>query len=401
MKREDLTIRKYREGDEGGISDLLCEVFDSRKNVDYWKWAFNGNPSGFFANNIWIAEYRGEIGSHSAIVPMRIRVGSNTVLSAQGLDAATYPRYRRMGLFQTLAKKTLDEAAEDGIVMIYRFPGRLSYGGLMKLGHKEVLLIPKHYLVLSLPKALKCGIYWDLMKKMSPRKIGTATKVLWKALKRQGLTTDEVYYVGLVRNTLLLIAGMVSNPLAFINLGYAKTANGVTLRQVDTFDDRIDIFWEKISKEFNIVVERDKYYLNWRYSQDPIHEYSIYVAEVEEKIVGYMVLGCEDDEGRIMDIFAFEDKVFYLLIKRAKEHFKENDMVIIQCWMVYHHRYAKLLRNAGFFSHRWVMYFGSRLESLKGVFLPLIVFVPSPEASKMEADFLDNRNWFIAMGDQA
>ncbi len=399
MKKEDLTIRKYREGDEGAISDLLCEVFDSRKNVDYWRWQYKDNPAGFFGN-VWMAGYEDEIGGHSAIIPVRIRTGNKVILGGQGLHAATHPRYRRLGLFQTLAKMALDEAAKDGIVMIYRLPGRLSYGGLMKLGHKEVLLIPKHYLALSLPKALKCGIYWDLMKRMSPKKICAATTVLWKALKKQGLTTNEVYYIGLVRNTLLLIAGMISNPLAFINLGHEKTPDGVSLRQVDILDDRIDIFWEKISKEFNIVVERDRQYLNWRYSQDPIHEYSIYLAEIEEEIVGYMVLACEDDEGRIMDIFAADDKVFYLLIKRAKEHFKGKDIAIIQCWMVYHHRYAKLLRNTGFFSYRWVLPFGSRLESLKGVFLPLIVFVPSPQSGEMDTDFLDKQNWFIALGDQ-
>jgi GNAT superfamily N-acetyltransferase len=406
VENNGLKIREYAEGDEEKISDLLYHVSDSPRNVDYWKWKYKNNPAGFFPNLIRIADYQGTPGSYYALIPYRIRAGGRVLLAAQSLDTVTSPKYRRQGLFQTLARKTVEEAANNGVFLVFGYPGRMSYGGFLKIGWTEVLLIPKHYRVLSIRKALKCGFYWNLIKKTRPRKIYTAAKIFRKATKKQDLTEEEARYLGLVRDTLLLIAGMVSNPFALFYFRHIAKVKDVLLHQVNSFDDRINVFWDKMAKEFNVVVERDHQYLNWRYCKDPLHKYEIFLAETEAEIVGYMVLRCEYEsaEGLILEIFAFQNNVFCSLIEAAERYFKDSGMVTVQCWMAYHHRYAKLLRKSGFFSHRWVARFCLRwfhLGFLKGVFHPLIVVLGSQEAGKTGIDFLNELNWFVAMGDQS
>src|SRR3990172_1605804 len=123
-----LTIRRYVDGDEEKIFELLSCVYEGWKGKDYWYWKYKRNPAGFYSN-IWIAEDENRIVAYYALVPTKIKVRNTLILGAQSVDMATHPDYRKLGLSTTLAQKTLASAVKDGIMIVYGFPGRMSYGG--------------------------------------------------------------------------------------------------------------------------------------------------------------------------------------------------------------------------------------------------------------------------------
>jgi hypothetical protein len=93
-------------------------------------------------------------------------------------------------------------------------------------------------------------------------------------------------------------------------------------QRVCTFDERIDSFWEKVKNQYEILVCRDRRYLNWRYCQNPRHKYYIVQAERNGEIVGLIIVRYEEHDdvrmGFIMECLALKEPLLMEgLIKKA------------------------------------------------------------------------------------
>ena len=101
----------------------------------------------------------------------------------------------------------------------------------------------------------------------------------------------------------------------------------VEINRIEYFDKRIDKFWENVSRDHNIIIQRDMRYLNWRIN-DPTREYVIFLAEKNDDILGYIILTAKKTEnfGSIVDILVYpgHEKVILGLISRACEWFNEK-----------------------------------------------------------------------------
>lgn len=397
--RKGLKVRKYREGDEEQINELLGLVFDRWKGKKYWEWKYKKNPAGFFPNLTWVAEDRGRIVGYFPIIPVKIRVGENTVLGAQSVDSAVHPDYRRQGIFQMLVKKTTAEAGRQNVVVTYAHSGRMSYPGYMKLGWQDFFSIPKQYKILDLGKVIKGSIWGNLISEMVSQGVFAAIGTFRKALQRKNLNSKESFLLDLLQQTLLLAVGTVFRPFIFCYPDPSPKIKGSKISEKHSFDGRVDRFWKKLSKDFKIAVEKDERYLNWRYVQNPCVEYTIFIAEKEDEVDGYIVLKCEKDEGLIMDFFSNNDEVLFGLVGKAIEFFRKKGKWIIQCWMRENLKYNRVLRKSGFFSYQWIVPLISCLEPLQGILDSVILYVSVPYGVKKKVEFLNREKWFIAMGD--
>jgi len=392
------TIRRYVDGDEEKILELLSIVFGGWRGKDYWHWKYRGNPAGFYSN-IWIAEHENRVVSYYAIIPVKLRIADKIVLGAQSVDTATHPDYRKLGLFSLLAKNTLTTAFKDGILIVYGFPGRMSYGGFLKTEWKDTGFVPKRYKILKIRKALNLAEYWNLLIKMNPRKAKALTSMFWRALRKRNLTSDEIPRISTVRDTLLLVAILISNFRALRSTSRVKEMPGLEIMPVDTFDEQIDHFWQESAPNFPVAIDRNKDYLNWRYFENPLDKYTVFTARKSNRIVGYMVLKIKKQEGIIMDILGRDEQTFTLLLQRAVQHFTSEGMATIQIWMPDNHVCARVIKRYGFGSYQWLARFSSRLGFLKGVINPFILYLNSPEMLKNKDGICNIEQWLLSAGD--
>jgi hypothetical protein len=139
---------------------------------------------------------------------------------------------------------------------------------------------------------------------------------------------------------------------------------------------------------------RDKEYLNWRYCDVPDVDYTIYLAEKNKEICGYIVLrSVKVPEvrglllGCIFDILALpdQDDVIHCLISRAIEYFEKEKVDAIGCKMIVNKRFQKVFRKHGFIYSSFIKY---------GHFC-----VYSTHQKISETYLKDMSSWFIQLGD--
>jgi len=351
------SIRPYKEGDEEGILELRKAIDPPRKHdrerwMRWWHWMYKDNPAG--NGKIWLADCNGKIVGHSAVIPVVMKIGSETVTGFQSIDTMTHPDWRRQGIYETLAKKTYAEAAKEGVHIGYRFPNKNSH-----------------------PIAIKKLNWFDVANK----------QIVFKPYHWRNTIRLRVKNKFLAR-LLAIGAILVFNKISVRTQG-ASMVEGLTITQVSSFDKRIDGLWNRISNQYPIMVVRNKDYLNWRYCAVPNIDYSIYVAEKAKEICGYLVLRCllmeQTKVGRIFDILAESEQIAQCLILKAVEQCEQERVDIIYCNLIANKMYLKALRRNGFISSPFV----------KGFW-----FCAYSSSHYISKEFLkDPQNWYIQVGD--
>lgn len=289
------SIREYKDGDEKGILELTEAVFgkvaDETQWLEWWQWEFMDNPAG--RARIWLAVHKDKIVGMYPLIWMNMKIANEIVKGSQNIDLMTHPNYQHQGIFYTLEKKALAEMEKERTYVTYGFPNDAAYPGHLKNAWFDV------------------GTSRPLIKPLNLENI----------LKRY------------VANKFLTKAGTLAGNL-LINLLYRTIkppqVNNITITMVSSFDERINDFWNRVSNDYNIIVIRNKAYLNWRYIDIPDKEYTIYLAEKDGEICGYVILRCVNQrnliQGYICDIIAplEQGEVVHCLISKAVEFFKEQ-----------------------------------------------------------------------------
>ena len=350
-----ISTREYREGDEYGIIELLNIVFEKwRSGLKYWKWLYEKNPAG--RPVIWVAEDGNSIVGHYAIFPVKMKLGENSIMGSQSVDTAVRSEFRRQGILKMLARRVYETGGKKGMLLTYGFTAvqKPAYRGLTHtLDWRHVCLMKSMIYVVNFENVTKEYL--------------TSNRIVLKL-------TGPLF-------SLLARAAEFRRNLSF-------RGECCRISKVPFFDERVNPLWTNVSKQYDLIVVRDKAYLNWRYVENPSN-YTIYIADGKESLLGYVVLRetIEDGlrRGTIVDIIAYHDKVFENLIQRAIEFFKEKNVDFVQCWLMPNHRYCKILRHMGFIAWR------SRQA--------LIVRANPPEASGAPILPTDSSRWFITYGD--
>lgn len=350
------SVRDYKEGDEDQLFELNDIVWGrevpKKKWMNGWQWAHLNNPAG--TSMIWLAEHDGKIVGVHLLVMINMKIGRETIKGGEPIDTMTHPEYRRQGISFTLGRKLLSEAGKKGVCLEFAFPNQQNYQVRKKSRWLDVCAFQMMIKPLNLEKILKKRIKNKFMLK-----IGTVIGDIFLKIFYRTKRPPEV--------------------------------DGLTITKISSFDDRINDFWKKISNDYEIIVVRDKEYLNWRYADVPNVDYTIYLAEEGGEICGYIVLECVKEQdllyGYIIDIIEPLDRpeVIHSLLSKAVEHFEEKKVDIIFSIMVADKIYRKSLLKNGF-----IPYFGSKSR-----------LVAYTSCSNLPQTFLENpNNWFIQWGDQ-
>jgi GNAT superfamily N-acetyltransferase len=134
------SIRRFLLSDVSGVVQLLNLTFKPTQpfTEEWWTWKYQKNPSGFWGEkgDIWVAESGGQIVGHYAIIPCNVKSGYETVVAGQSVDTAVHPEYRRIGIFDTLARKVYDDV-RGRYSFLFGYPSDMAYQGFLKLGWTE------------------------------------------------------------------------------------------------------------------------------------------------------------------------------------------------------------------------------------------------------------------------
>jgi RimJ/RimL family protein N-acetyltransferase len=354
------SVRQYQPGDESQILELQKVVHPSRQyHREQWtsrahwlrwrQWVQQANPVR--PARILLAEDDTKIVGHHSLIFMLLKVGDQIVRACQPTGRMTHPEYRRQGIALKFQGQLLDETEREGVYITIGFPNKAAHAVDMKTGY--VFDIATTRIVFR-------PLNWGNAIRL---RIGT------RVLARFGAIVGRILYG------------------VFYRAKGVPVVEGLTISQVPSFDERVNEFWARVSRQYEIMVVRNREYLNWRYVAVPDIDYSIYIAEKGGEICGYLVLRFMQREhaklGVICDIVTQSPQISQCLISRAVEHCEREKADVVYGNMIADGTLIKSFRNNGFVpflkSERFVVY--SRSPHVCGKFLR------------------DSRNWFVQIGD--
>jgi hypothetical protein len=251
---ENIAIEAYKDGDETGINNLFNTVFDQNRDLREWEWKFMESPISSRPFIILAKDGEKIVGQYSCI-SFYLKYRDKVVRVVQPVDNMVDKDYR--GGAKGIQVQTLLKAEEavrnNGIDIGLGFPNREAYiVGKRLLKYNDLIKIEHFFKRLSWRLAMKSRVNIPLLSDF---------------------------------------AGWMSRfAIRFSIAVKEKPIRGIQYRWIRVFDERIDLFWEKLSEQYSIMVKRDFRYLNWRYCKKPGNDYHILQAEKDGNIIGIIIV---------------------------------------------------------------------------------------------------------------
>lgn len=149
-------------------------------------------------------------------------------------------------------------------------------------------------------------------------------------------------------------------------------------------DERFDRFWEKIHNHYDILVRRDRTYINWRYLSNPIEKYRL-IAHVEnEEVKGYAVFKHYQNELQVVDLLIGKNEIeigkslIEFIISQAIDIKAKS----VSLWLNVVHPFHHTLEKIGFRPEGPVTYWGGLILN-----------------SQFYASLYNSRRWYFTMSD--
>jgi L-amino acid N-acyltransferase YncA len=248
----DYDIRPYRPGDEEGILATFNVVFAEGK-PDFVPRTLDEWAWAFARNpagqRIWVAEKEGEIVAQCAAIPYRVQLEGEPATITQGVDSMVHPDHRR-GL------------RRPGLFVATARPFFERFGGPGQ-------------------DALHYG--WP---------VEPAWRIGRTFLGYEIVRTQTIHF-------------RTPPP------GPTELPDGVEV--IERFDDGVADLYARCSREWGLSVVRDATYLNWRFVDNPRHEYTILGVREDGDLVGYAVYSGADsprpNSGLLVDWLVPTDRV--------------------------------------------------------------------------------------------
>lgn len=221
--------------DVAGVIKLLELSFKRPFSLEWWNWKYKLNPNGFWGEkgDIWVAESaNGEIVGHWAVIPEKIKFGSETITVAQAVDAATHPNYRQLGINSILVENVCSDV-QSRYRFIFGFPVEVTYKHRVKHGWNS----------LQLPEFLKFINYDNPLRNLSNNSF-----LVWfgKAFLKTYQAEKKAFS-------------------SFFDK--ARLSDPVEIQKINGFPDEMDDFWKQVRSEYEMYLERNATFLNWRFSR--------------------------------------------------------------------------------------------------------------------------------------
>lgn len=327
------SVRQYQPGDEEEIVSLLELVFDGWPHFDlectpleHWKWKYLDNPLKMNSTVVGISNDQIIGCDHSTYVNMNIL--KRTQICNWGADTAVHPDYRGIGVYSKI-RKYKDEIRKNAPTPVninfWSSGNPLLIQGSIRRN--------RPYFKNPIMEFIRIK---DIDLHLSNRENKLWLKKIYLHLQKTRHAVSKI----------------------FTRSSYQADPK-LTISEINSFDNRIKNFLEKIKDNYNFIIETDREFLNWRYCDPRGGKYTIKIAEKDDSILGYMVLRINKyneqyHEGYIVDMLSIPDHPIVLesLLLDALSFFVEEDVNIIHSLAFRNCYYSHLLGKHGFISAR-------------------------------------------------
>jgi len=264
--------------------ELTRASFGRESVEEYYIWKYFENPEGdviaYTAKN-----ENGILAGFYGLIPEAYHFNGIKHILYQSCDTMTHPDFRRMGIFETLAKLTYDELILQNKLLVKGFAGEMSYPGFI-------------------------------------------TKLKWQGLER-------------IKPFFKIAAQFQLSSLSNKLLSFGNSIRFEDSDQIIQEMNDLDI---TISKQFPISKSRDKKYLDWRF-KDPLSNNRIIYCYLNEKLIGYCIYVIESNSLLLIrDVFALENKYYKKILGFVDLLAAENKLKGIYCWTNKNSFYDKLFK---------------------------------------------------------
>ena len=245
-------LKPYQEGDEERIVPLFNEVFNAQRRIKHWTWKYENNPCGRGVAALAV-DSSSNIAGHLSAYPVRffsLIPGSESFVALQAGDVMTSRACRNIGLGPTSILSRVNDYFSD----------RLCSGRY-----------PFFY-----------GFNTGNMRKYSERYLGYEY-------------IDPVPFYTLQRCT-------------DFEPGWKRWSRRfferVNLKKINQPDAELDVFFDSVAADYEMIAVRDQRYLQWRYFDSPDSVYCMYGLYFAGRLSGWAVFKENGDE-LIMGDFLF------------------------------------------------------------------------------------------------
>lgn len=243
--------------DEKLYLQLLERYVTSKQALERYKWLYKNNPQGHA--HTWLARERvgEEIVGFTSIYPRKFLVEGIVACGGIGFDAFVRPDHRRKGIALALHQASL--RAMNRKEVPFRFmcgpPTRANLEALKKAG-SQVIGTLRYVSIPFTMSGLMTMLHCPKNYSEKVANFGTAVDRLLKKLCK-----------------------VLNN-----------NASNISVRVVESVDERFDQLWEEIAANFHIIGLRDRQYLEWRYIENPVCTQKLVSMEYKGSLLGWAVL---------------------------------------------------------------------------------------------------------------
>jgi GNAT superfamily N-acetyltransferase len=316
----EIIIRHYQPEDETSLLDVLRLSFSVWKNEKdprrHWEWKYLETPQ---TTDVIVAIHNSKVVGVSHNLRLNLKLGSRIVLTHFGADSATHPDYRGRGIFGRIVGYLETIRHSDKIGLEYAFSGNPAVR--KEWGKRGRVSFPFH--VSYMLRLKDAGLH--LQKKHMKNAI--ALRVAYEGLKT------------------------VTN-LSKVN-EKIEDKDKFKVNVVENFDDKIDLFWDRVKDNYDFIVEKKKKYLNWRYNSRA-GDFKIFEAVQGDELLGFITAQVTGDttypEGQICDLLTLPRRtdVSNALMEAALSYLDQRGVNAVYYMVVRKNPYQRVAANNGF-----------------------------------------------------
>jgi hypothetical protein len=191
------------------------------------------------------------------------------------------------------------------------------------------------------------------------------------------------------------VFGRLLYPLGIIrynfrfNKAVQDVRDGTEIIESSGFDESYDKLWESVSRDYQVIGHRSSRYLNWRYLENPMADFTILEAKRQNELIGYIAYTTCIEEGQkngiIFDFICRSDEPAGIsLLKTCLLKLLRERVESIRCGALPHTHIYGYLEALGF----------KELPSPPPVCLEMF-----DKEDEDESVMSDLGNWFLSIGD--
>ena len=340
----------YTKSDRDEVFDFIRSVHSpevSARLITQWDWKYTNNPFNRYSEpKILLLKDGSQIAGFNGDIFFRATVHGRELLVHQFCDLVIHPDYRGLGL----SRRYVEEGKTSDLYSFSWLNEASRRSGVNLRTDYEPRIVP---LVKPMPLQLLFG-------------------------RRAGGHGCEIW------------SNVASSVARFLSCMASVSAGRIEATEVDAFDDRMDVFWQRVKGDYPVILVRDLRYLRWRFMQRPDVKYRILLAMRGEEVAGYMVFRSVQRKklvaGYLVD-FLVEGRSLRLLSVLAAEavaRLRKEGATFVIC-LATDQSYRKMLHLLGFLPWYW------------GAIGYLAVH--ADQAEPKLPDLGNTHKWFLTLGD--